>query len=103
MYAIVNINGVQTRVSPDDELTVPRMQGEPGAKLTFDEVLLVSDGAKIAVGQPYLKGAKLTAQLVEHTQGPKHRGFKFKRRRDYRRRWGYRDALTRIKVTGIQA
>lgn len=103
MYAIVNINGVQTRVAPDEELTVPRLTGEPGQKLTFEEILLVSDGKKITVGQPYLKGAKLTAELVEHTRGPKHRGFKFKRRRDYRRRWGYRDSLTRIKVTSIKA
>jgi large subunit ribosomal protein L21 len=103
MYAIVNINGVQTRVTPDELVVVPRMKGEPGAKLTFDQVLLVSDGEKIAFGQPYVKGASLSVELVEHMRGPKHHGFKFKRRKDYRRRWGFREDLTRIKVTGIKA
>jgi len=103
MYAIVNINGIQTKVTPDEVLSVARLTGEPGAKLTFDQVLLVSDGDKIAVGQPYLKGATLTAEVVEHLRGPKLKIFKFKRRREYRRRRGYRDELTRIRVSAISA
>jgi len=103
MYAIVNINGIQTRVQPDEVLSVARLAGEPGDRLTFDQVLLVADGEKIAVGRPYLEGAKLTAELVEHLRGPKLRIFKFKRRRDYRRRRGYRDELTRIRVSAISA
>jgi large subunit ribosomal protein L21 len=103
MYAIVNINGIQTRVAPDEVLSVARMSGQPGDKLTFDQVLLVSDGEKISVGQPYLKGASLTAELLEHLRGPKLRIFKFKRRREYRRRRGYRDELTRIRVSAISA
>lgn len=103
MYAIVNINGIQTKVAPDEVLSVARLDGKPGDKLTFDQVLLVSDGEKIAVGQPYLKGASLTAELVEHLRGPKLQIFKFKRRRDYRRRRGHRDELTRIRVSAISA
>jgi large subunit ribosomal protein L21 len=103
MYAIVNINGIQTRVTPDEVLSVAKMTGKPGDKLTFDQVLLLSDGDKIAVGQPYLKGASLTAELLEHLRGPKLRIFKFKRRRDYRRRRGHRDELTRIRVSAISA
>lgn len=103
MYAIVNINGIQTKVTPDEVLSVARLSGEPGAKLTFDQVLLVSDGDKIAVGQPYLKGASLTALVVEHLRGPKLKIFKFKRRREYRRRRGHRDELTRIRVSAISA
>ena len=103
MYAIVNINGIQTKVTPDEVLSVARMTGKPGDKLTFDQVLLLSDGDKIAVGQPYLKGASLTAELLEHLRGPKLRIFKFKRRRDYRRRRGHRDELTRIRVSAISA
>ena len=103
MYAIVNINGIQTKVTPDEVLSVARVSGQPGDTLTFDQVLLVSDGEKIAVGQPYLRGASLTAELVEHLRGPKLRIFKFKRRRDYRRRRGYRDELTRIRVSAISA
>jgi len=101
MYAIVNINGVQTKVTPDEVLEVPLLAGEPGASLTFDQVLLLSDGDKISVGQPYLQGASLTAEVLEHFRGPKLRIFKFKRRRDYRRRKGHRDERTRIRVTAI--
>ena len=103
MYAIVNINGIQTRVVPDEVLSVARVSGQPGDTLTFDQVLLVADGEKIAFGQPYLKGASLTAELIEHLRGPKVRIFKYKRRKDYRRRRGYRDELTRIRVSAINA
>ncbi|TMQ69355.1 MAG: 50S ribosomal protein L21 [Candidatus Eisenbacteria bacterium] len=102
IYAIVNINGIQTRVAPDEVLSVARTSGAPGDMLTFDQVLMVADGEKIAIGQPYLKGAVLTAELVEHLRGPKLRIFKFKRRREYRRRRGYRDELTRIRVSAIK-
>jgi len=101
MYAIVNINGVQTRVTPDEVLDVALLKGEPGKSLTFDQVLMVGDGDKISVGQPYVKGASLTAEVLEHFRGPKLRIFKFKRRRDYRRRRGHRDERTRIRVTAI--
>ena len=103
MYAIVNINGIQTRVTPDEVLKVARLTGEPGAKLKFDHVLLLADGDKIMVGQPSVKGASVTAEVVGHERGEKLRIFKFKRRREYRKRRGYRDELTCIRVTGIQA
>jgi large subunit ribosomal protein L21 len=101
MYAIVKINGLQAKVTPDLVFDVPRLAGDPGKKLSFDQVLMVCDGDKISLGQPFLKGASLTAEVVEHLRGPKLRVFKFKRRREYRRRRGHRDALTRLRVTGI--
>jgi large subunit ribosomal protein L21 len=103
MYAIVNINGVQQKVTPDAVLDVPRLVGEPGSTLTFDQVLIFADGDRIAVGQPTVKGASVTAEVVEHLRGEKLRIFKFKRRRAYRRRRGHRDELTRIRVSAIQA
>jgi large subunit ribosomal protein L21 len=102
MYAIVNINGIQTRVEPEAVIEVARLTGEPGASLTFDQVLLLADGDTISVGQPYVAGASLTAEVVEHFRGPKIRIFKYKRRNDYRKRRGHRDDLTRLRVTGIQ-
>ena len=103
MYAIVSINGVQTRVTPDETLEVPRLKGNPGDKLTFDRVMLVSDGDKITVGKPFVTGASLTAEVVDHSRGPKLRIFKYKRRNDFRKRRGHRDEITRIRVTGITA
>lgn len=103
MYAIVHISGVQTKVTPDTLFDVPRLAGEPGEKLKFDQVLLVGNGDKISVGQPMVKGATVSAEIVEHLRGEKVRIFKFKRRRAYRRRRGHRDELTRIRVTAISA
>jgi large subunit ribosomal protein L21 len=103
MYVIVNINGIQTKAEPDAVLQVARLTGEPGQTLTFDQLLLVSDGDKISVGQPYVKGASLTAEVLGLMRGEKIKIFKFKRRREYRKRRGYRDELTRIRVTGIKA
>ena len=102
MYAIVNINGIQTRVEPEAVIQVARLTGEPGAQLTFGQVLLVADGDSIAIGQPYVEGASLTAEVIEHFRGKKIHIFKYKRRQDYRKRRGYRDDLTRLRVTGIQ-
>ena len=103
MYAIVNINGIQTKVTPDEVLEVPQLTGEPGGKLTFDKVLLVGNGEKISVGQPSIKGASVAIEILEHLRGPKLRIFKYQRRNDYRSRKGHRDSLTRIRVTAITA
>ena len=103
MYAIVDVNGIQTRVTKDEVIEVPHLDGEPGKTVTFDQILMVVDGDKIAVGQPYVKGAKATAEVIEQFRGPKVKIFKFKRRREFRKRRGYRSELTRLRVTGIQA
>ena len=103
MYAIVNINGIQTRVAPDEVLSVPRLTGDPGQQLTFDRVILLADGDSITVGQPFVKGATLVAEVVEHFRGEKIKIFKYKRRHDYRRRAGHRSELTRLRVASIQA
>ncbi|HEY6195031.1 MAG TPA: 50S ribosomal protein L21 [Candidatus Eisenbacteria bacterium] len=101
MYAIVNIAGIQTKVTPDEVLDVALLTGEPGASLQFDQVLLLGDGDKISVGRPNVKGASVSAEIVQHFRGEKVKIFKFKRRREYRRRRGYRSELTRIRVTAI--
>jgi len=103
MYAIVDINGTQTRVTPDAVLEVPQLAGEPGSSVTFDRVLLVGNGDRISVGRPAVQGASVAAEILEHLRGPKLRIFKYKRRNDYRRRKGHRDAITRIRVTAITA
>jgi len=101
MYAIASINGIQTRVAPETVVEVPHLEGEVGHTLKFDKILMVCDGDKIAVGQPFVKGASFTAEVVEQLRGPKLRIFKFKRRNDFRKRRGHRDTLTRLRVTAI--
>jgi len=101
MYAIVNIAGIQTKVRPDEVLDIALHSGEPGSSLQFDQVLLLGDGDKISVGRPTVKGATVSAEIVEHLRGEKVKIFKFKRRREYRKRRGYRSELTKIRVTAI--
>lgn len=100
--AVVRIKDVQYRVSEGDVLDVPRMEGEAGSTIEFGEVLMVG-GDEPVVGTPLVAGAKVAAELVEHGRGDKLIVFKFKRRKNYRRTIGHRQAYTRIRITGIQA
>jgi large subunit ribosomal protein L21 len=102
MYAIVNIAGVQVKASPEEILDVPRLAAEPGGTVEFDDVLLVSDGSQVTIGQPHVAGARLTAVVLEHRRGPKIVVGTFKRRKDERKKKGHRQDFTRVRVTGIQ-
>ena len=101
-YAIFKAAGVQVKAEEGDLLRVPKLEGEPGAKVTFDEVLLSADGDKINTGQPTVKGAKVSAEIVRHGRGKKLFVFKFKKRKKYRRKTGHRQDFTEIKVTGLK-
>lgn len=101
-YAIFKASGQQFRASVGDTLRVPLLQKKPGSRVTFDEVLLASDGKKIATGKPSVKGAKVTAEVVRHGKGEKLVVFKFKRRKNYRRKNGHRQQYTEIKVTDLK-
>ncbi len=81
---------------------MPLMDGEPGSKLTFDQVFLTVDGDKIKTGQPTVKGAKVVGEIVEHGKAPKIYIFKFKRRKNYRRKTGHRQKYTEIKITDLK-
>ena len=101
-YAIFKAAGQQFRAAKGETLRVPKLEGEPGAKVTFDEVLLSSDGKKVKAGQPTLKGAKVVGQIVRHGRGDKLFVFRFKRRKNYRRKTGHRQDFTEIKVTDLK-
>ncbi|HEY2824754.1 MAG TPA: 50S ribosomal protein L21 [Gemmatimonadales bacterium] len=101
-YAIFKAAGQQFRAEKGLTLKVPLLEGEAGAKVTFDEVLLSSDGEKVHTGQPMVKGAKVVAQIVRHGKGEKVFVFKFKRRSNYRRKTGHRQQFTEIKITDVK-
>lgn len=103
MYAIVQIAGVQMKATPEAVLDVPLLPAEVGARLEFPEVLLVSDGKSVRVGQPTVPNAKVSAEVVGHLRGPKIIVGTFKRRKDSRKRKGHRQDFTRIRVTEIRA
>ena len=101
MYAVVKIKNQQYRVTPDLTLQVPLMSDEVGAKLTFDEVLMMADGEDIKVGSPTVAGASVAAEVVGHGRSRKIIVFKKRRRKNYRRKNGHRQPFTEIRITGI--
>lgn len=101
MYAVIKTGGKQYRVAKDDVLTVEKLDVKDDGKIEFAEVLLVGAGADVKVGKPLLAGAKVTAELVEQTRGPKVIAFRKRRRKNSRRKHGHRQDLTTIRITGI--
>ena len=101
MYAVIKTGGKQYRVSKDDVLTIERLPGDTGGKIEFDEVLMVGSGASVKVGTPTVAGAKVTAELVEQTRGPKLIAFKKRRRKNSRRKKGHRQDHSSVRITGI--
>ncbi|RLD48903.1 MAG: 50S ribosomal protein L21 [Bacteroidetes bacterium] len=102
MYAIVDIAGQQFKVEKDNKIFVHRLQDEEGAKVEFDNVLLVDDGKKVKVGTPNVKGVKVTATVVSHLKGDKVMVFKKKRRKGYKVLNGHRQYLTQLLIEDIK-
>ena len=100
MYAIVKTGGKQYKVAVDDVLTVEKIIGEPGAKVTLPALLLV-DGDDVVSDAGALASASVTLAVVEHTKGPKIRIHKFKNKTGYHKRQGHRQPLTRVQVIKI--
>ena len=98
MYAVIETGGKQYRVEPGQTLVVEKLNGSAGDAVEFDRVLLVSTADAVAVGRPLIEGAKVTGEIVDQVQGPKLTVFKFRRRKDYRRRTGHRQDLTAVKI-----
>lgn len=101
MYAVVSSGGKQYRVEAGSTLTLERVDGEPGASLTFDRVLLIGDGDEVTVGTPVVPGASVSATVLGEELGPKLVIFKFKQKVKYRRRTGHRQHLTRVRIDAI--
>lgn len=103
MYAIIRTAGKQFRAEKGMTLQLPLMELEPGKKVTFDEVLLTSDGETIKAGTPLVKGAKVIAEVIGLAKGPKIYVWKFKRRKGYRRKTGHRQRYTEVRITDVKA
>lgn len=102
-YAVIKTGGKQYRVEPGDTLDVELVDAEPGAQTTFTDVLLHSDGDNLTVGNPVIKGAEVTAEVVERVKGPKVVAFKYRRRKGYHRTVGHRQKYCRVKISEIKA
>ena len=101
MYAIVEIAGQQFKVEKDQQIFVHRLDNKEGAKVEFDNVLLIDNKGKVNVGAPAISGAKVTAKVLGHMKGDKVIVFKKKRRKGYRVKNGHRQAFTQIEIQSI--
>jgi len=103
MYAIVDIAGQQFKVEKDQKVFVHRQEGEVGAELSFEKVLLVDNDGKITLGKPEVKNAKVTAKILSHVKGDKVIIFKKNRRKGYKLKKGHRQSFTQIQIDEIVA
>jgi large subunit ribosomal protein L21 len=101
-YAIFTTGGSQFRAEPGVTIQVPLLDAKPGDEVSFDDVLVTSDGKSVQTGAPKLKGAKVTAEVVRHVKGKKIRIFRFARRSGYRRHAGHRQNFTEIKISDVK-
>ena len=101
MYAIVDIAGQQFKVAKDQKVYVHRLNAKTGTKLSFDKVLLLSDGGKVTIGAPAIANASVVAKVVKHLKDDKVIVFKKKRRKGYRVKNGHRQSLTEIVIESI--
>ena len=100
MYAVIRTGGKQYRVSEGQSLRVEKLPGSKGDKVTFSEVLLLG-GEAPKIGRPLIQGAAVAAEITAQDRGPKLVVFKFRRRKNYRRKNGHRQPYTELKITGI--
>ncbi|WP_420393406.1 50S ribosomal protein L21 [Acuticoccus sp.] len=103
MFAVIKTGGKQYRVTPGDQLTIETLSGAAGDAVSFDDVLMVSDGEATSIGAPHLPGATVKGEIVDQVRGKKVIIFKKRRRQNSRRRNGHRQHLTIVKITDIQA
>ena len=101
MYAVIKTGGKQYRVDPGKEVRVEKLDGEPGDPVTFDQVLMASDGENIRVGKPFLEDTKVVGRITQQGKNKKILVFKYKRRKGYRKKMGHRQQYTQIKIDEI--
>jgi len=101
MYAIIESCGKQYKVTKGDVIFFEKLEGEEGKKITFDNIVLVSDDKKIEVGAPYVKGVKVEGKVVSHGKGKKIIVYKYKAKKNYRRTQGHRQPFTKVEITKI--
>lgn len=101
MYAVIKTGGKQYRVQEGDVITIEKLNANVGDKVEFDEVLVLGEGADIKVGTPYLDGVKVFGTVTENGKGKKIIIFKYKSKKDYRKKQGHRQPYTMVEITGL--
>lgn len=101
MYAIIETGGKQYRVAEGEVFSIEKLPAAPGETVTVDRVLAIGDGGNLHMGTPVLEGAQVVLQILGQFKGRKVLVFKYKPKKNYRRRQGHRQRLTRVRVEKI--
>ena len=101
MYAIIETGGKQYRVQNGDRIAVEKLNVEDGQQVVFDKVLVAGEGADVKVGTPYLDGVTVEGTAVESGKGKKVIIFKYKAKKDYRKKQGHRQPYTLVEITSV--
>ena len=102
MYAIIESCGKQYKVSKGDVVFFEKLDVEEGKKVTFENVVLVSEDEKVQIGNPYVKGVKVEGKVVSHGKAKKIIVYKMKPKKNYRRKQGHRQPYTKVEITSIK-
>lgn len=102
-FAVIKTGGKQYKVSEGDVFEVEKIEAEDGKAIKFDEVLLVADGEKVEVGTPLVKDAKVSAKVLSQEKADKIIVLKYKKRKNYRKKTGHRQKLTKVQIEKISA
>lgn len=100
MYAIIQTGGKQYKAEVGDIISVEKLEAEVGTEVSFD-VLMTADGENVTVGKPFVEGVKATAKVVEHGKGKKVIVFKYKPKKNIRKKNGHRQPYTKVEITAI--
>ena len=101
MYAIIKTGGKQYLVHEGDVIRVEKLDVEEGSEVTFDEVLAINDDESLRVGTPILEGSKVEARVIKHGKGKKITVFKYKPKKNYRKKQGHRQPYTQVQISKI--
>ena len=101
MYAVIKTGGKQYRVAANDKILIEKLEGAAGDRVSFTDVLMVSNGGTVDIGAPFLAGATVVGEIEKQARGPHIIIFKKRRRKHYRRRNGHRQDLTAVTITEI--
>ena len=103
MNATIETGGKQYRVSSGDEIKVEKLQGEAGDTVTFDHVLLTTDGEDVKIGRPYLENSEVIGKIIQQGKNRKILTLKYKRRKGYHRKIGHRQPFTLVRIENIES
>ena len=103
MYAVIETGGQQFKVAAGETLKVEKLEGDVGSEVILDKILMVKTDDGVKVGNPYLEGAQVKAEIVDQDRDKKVIVFKYKRRKGYKKMRGHRQHFTKIKISTIVA